>query len=264
MQYASVVCRRPFCIGCNHGRHAGPGPEAGRHAAHLQSRQPAERVDPRGSHHLDGACRSWACSTTSSSSIHTSRSTARRRSCPILPTSWAWDATKTKLTFKLRHGVTWHDGKPFTAKDVKCTWNKLHRQGPGRLPQEPARVWYAQPRGGDGQRRPRGRPSISRRRSPRCWRCSPRATRRSIRATSRRGHARQADRHRPVQVRRVQAQRDRSSSCAIPTTGRRASPTSTASSARVIDEPLDARPGLRRRRVRHDVYPDVTIPLLKD
>ena len=44
---------------------------------------------------------------------------------PDLAESWAWDSTNTKLTFKLRQGVKWHDGKPFTAKDVQCTWNKL-------------------------------------------------------------------------------------------------------------------------------------------
>src|ERR1700741_3860173 len=44
---------------------------------------------------------------------------------PDLAESWAWDATNTKLTFKLRQGVKWHDGRPFTAKDVQCTWNKL-------------------------------------------------------------------------------------------------------------------------------------------
>ena len=35
---------------------------------------------------------------------------------PDLAESWAWDATKTKLTFKLRQGVKWHDGKPFTGQ----------------------------------------------------------------------------------------------------------------------------------------------------
>ena len=25
-------------------------------------------------------------------------------------------------------GITWHDGKPFTAKDVKCTWDLLTGQ----------------------------------------------------------------------------------------------------------------------------------------
>ena len=40
---------------------------------------------------------------------------------PDLAESWAWDQTNTKLTFKLRQGVKWHDGQPFTAKDVQCT-----------------------------------------------------------------------------------------------------------------------------------------------
>src|SRR5947207_8253112 len=31
---------------------------------------------------------------------------------PELATSWAWNADKTKLTFKLRDGVKWHDGRP--------------------------------------------------------------------------------------------------------------------------------------------------------
>src|SRR5438128_12637489 len=32
---------------------------------------------------------------------------------PDLASEWAWDEDKTGLTFKLRHGVKWHDGKPF-------------------------------------------------------------------------------------------------------------------------------------------------------
>src|SRR5436305_501483 len=42
---------------------------------------------------------------------------------PDLATSWSWSADKTQLTFKLREGVKWHDGKPFTAQDVKCTFD---------------------------------------------------------------------------------------------------------------------------------------------
>ena len=48
---------------------------------------------------------------------------------PELGESWAWDASKTKLTFKLRQGVKWHDGKPFTSKDVQCTWHALLGKG---------------------------------------------------------------------------------------------------------------------------------------
>src|ERR1044071_6056116 len=40
---------------------------------------------------------------------------------PELAESWSWNPNFTRLTFKLRQGVKWHDGKPFTAADVKCT-----------------------------------------------------------------------------------------------------------------------------------------------
>src|SRR5437868_12354678 len=38
---------------------------------------------------------------------------------PDLSTSWAWNEEGTALTMPLRRGVKWHDGKPFTAADVK-------------------------------------------------------------------------------------------------------------------------------------------------
>jgi peptide/nickel transport system substrate-binding protein len=44
---------------------------------------------------------------------------------PDLAESWTWSEDGKELTFKLRHGVNWHDGKPFTAADVKCTWDLL-------------------------------------------------------------------------------------------------------------------------------------------
>jgi peptide/nickel transport system substrate-binding protein len=44
---------------------------------------------------------------------------------PDLATSWSWTEDGTELTFPLRQGVKWHDGKPFTAADVKCTWDLL-------------------------------------------------------------------------------------------------------------------------------------------
>src|SRR5437870_3190495 len=44
---------------------------------------------------------------------------------PDLATGWSWSEDGTQLTFPLHEGVKWHDGKPFTAKDVKCTWDLL-------------------------------------------------------------------------------------------------------------------------------------------
>src|SRR6266700_3340718 len=38
---------------------------------------------------------------------------------PDLATGWSWSEDGTELKFPLRHGVKWHDGKPFTAADVK-------------------------------------------------------------------------------------------------------------------------------------------------
>src|ERR1700740_1125355 len=42
---------------------------------------------------------------------------------PDLATGWSWNEEGTELTLPLRQGVKWHDGEPFTAKDVECTWN---------------------------------------------------------------------------------------------------------------------------------------------
>jgi peptide/nickel transport system substrate-binding protein len=61
---------------------------------------------------------------------------------PDLAESWAWDSTNTKLTFKLRQGVKWHDGKPFTAKDVACTWNKLLGKDADSFRKNPRGIWY--------------------------------------------------------------------------------------------------------------------------
>jgi peptide/nickel transport system substrate-binding protein len=44
---------------------------------------------------------------------------------PDLATAWSWNEDETELTFPLRPEVRWHDGKPFTARDVVCTWNLL-------------------------------------------------------------------------------------------------------------------------------------------
>jgi peptide/nickel transport system substrate-binding protein len=61
---------------------------------------------------------------------------------PELATDWSWDEDGTRLTFNLRHGVKWHDGKPFTAKDVKCTWDLVRGVAPERLRVNPRKGWY--------------------------------------------------------------------------------------------------------------------------
>ena len=62
---------------------------------------------------------------------------------PELATDWAWDEDGTKLTFHLRQGVKWHDGKPFTAADVKCTWDLVQGKSAERLRVNPRKAWYA-------------------------------------------------------------------------------------------------------------------------
>jgi len=61
---------------------------------------------------------------------------------PDLAESWSWDAGRTKLTFKLREGVKWHDGKPFTAKDVLCTWNRLAGNDRDEFRKNPRSIWW--------------------------------------------------------------------------------------------------------------------------
>src|SRR6202790_30129 len=62
---------------------------------------------------------------------------------PDLAESWSWDATNTRLTFKLRQGVKWHDGKPFTARDVQCTWRMLIGKSETQdFHRNPRKVWY--------------------------------------------------------------------------------------------------------------------------
>src|SRR5436190_9201639 len=52
---------------------------------------------------------------------------------PELATGWAWNEEGTELTFPLRQGVKWHDGKPFTAADVRCTLDLLQAKSNEKL-----------------------------------------------------------------------------------------------------------------------------------
>jgi peptide/nickel transport system substrate-binding protein len=61
---------------------------------------------------------------------------------PDLASAWSWDEAGTAVTFKLRQGVKWHDGKPFSARDVKCTWDLLQGKGSETLRVNPRKTWY--------------------------------------------------------------------------------------------------------------------------
>src|SRR6266850_7140675 len=62
---------------------------------------------------------------------------------PDLATSWSWNEEGTELTLPLRQGVKWHDGRPFTANDVKCTLDLLQGTAKEKLRLNPRKSWYA-------------------------------------------------------------------------------------------------------------------------
>jgi peptide/nickel transport system substrate-binding protein len=61
---------------------------------------------------------------------------------PELAERWSWSEDGTRLTFKLRDGVKWHDGRPFTSADVKCTWDLLTGRAAERLRLNPRKSWW--------------------------------------------------------------------------------------------------------------------------
>jgi peptide/nickel transport system substrate-binding protein len=61
---------------------------------------------------------------------------------PELATGWSWNEDGTELTFPLHEGVKWHDGKPFTATDVKCTWDMLAGKSSEKFRINPRKAWY--------------------------------------------------------------------------------------------------------------------------
>ena len=48
---------------------------------------------------------------------------------PVLAESWSRSNDGRSITFKLRKGVKWHDGKPFTSKDVVFTFKSIQAIG---------------------------------------------------------------------------------------------------------------------------------------
>jgi peptide/nickel transport system substrate-binding protein len=61
---------------------------------------------------------------------------------PDLATGWSWGEDGTQLTFPLREGVKWHDGRAFTARDIKCTWDLLTGKSSEKLRLNPRKAWY--------------------------------------------------------------------------------------------------------------------------
>ena len=61
-----------------------------------------------------------------------------------LAEKWSWQDNYRNLVFFLRKDVKWHDGKPFTSKDVKYTFDMV-RDAPdaeGKLRLNPRKGWY--------------------------------------------------------------------------------------------------------------------------
>ncbi|MBI4082028.1 MAG: ABC transporter substrate-binding protein [Candidatus Lambdaproteobacteria bacterium] len=61
---------------------------------------------------------------------------------PELAETWRWNSDYTQLTFKLREGVRWHDGKPFSSADVKHTLDTVRGVSAQRFKTNPRKGWY--------------------------------------------------------------------------------------------------------------------------
>jgi peptide/nickel transport system substrate-binding protein len=61
---------------------------------------------------------------------------------PDLAKSWSWNEEGTELTLPLLEGVSWHDGKPFTARDVVCTFDMLTGVSSEKFRVNPRKSWY--------------------------------------------------------------------------------------------------------------------------
>jgi len=61
---------------------------------------------------------------------------------PDLATGWSWSEDGTELRFLLRQGVKWHDVKPCTSNDVRCTWDLRAGKTSEKLRVNPRKPWY--------------------------------------------------------------------------------------------------------------------------
>lgn len=63
---------------------------------------------------------------------------------PELAERWSWQDNHRNLVFLLRRDVKWHDGKPFTSKDVKYTFDAVRGapEARAKLRVNPRKLWY--------------------------------------------------------------------------------------------------------------------------
>ncbi len=172
----------------------------------------------------------------------------RSPAAPGLAESWSVAPDGKTYTFRLRRGVTWHDGKPFTSADVKFSleeiWKKLHPRG---------RITFSKVTAVDT---PDASTVVVGSRSPRrcCWPRSAPTSRRCSRSTSTRARTsppipRSTRRSAPGRSSSRSGRRATSSAWRrTPTTGTRASRTSTPSSCGSSPTPPRAPPPSRRAR----------------
>src|SRR2546422_4167804 len=64
---------------------------------------------------------------------------------PELAERWSWQDNFRNLVFFLKKNVRWHDGQPFTSRDVKYTFDVVREaaQAPAKLRLSPRKDWYA-------------------------------------------------------------------------------------------------------------------------
>ena len=64
---------------------------------------------------------------------------------PELAERWSWQDNYRNLVFFLRKDVKWHDGQPFTSKDVKFTFDVVReaKDAPAKLRLNPRKEWYS-------------------------------------------------------------------------------------------------------------------------
>ena len=176
--------------------------------------------------------------------LHARRHASSRRS----PSAGTSPPTASRYTFHLRRDVTFHDGSPFTARNVVASWERALDPGDeerrGAVPLSDHRRARVQRRDGEIDRRTRRaeRHHARRhaRRAARDLHQDARDARRLGRPAEHPGELRRApDRHRPVEARRVEARRLSCSSRRIRAYFGGAPKTDTLR-ARIIAEPSTA------------------------